>query len=339
MKKYKPVILLVIIFATFLVYPLYSNSTQYIEEDNYGKVIIQLVNPVTEEPVTESFLVFIYDSTNENFPVNLYRREQTNNQGKLELEMIPYTYYLQFFPEDLNSRYRQTPYPFCIKENERYTIKVETGKITYFKVKAGIGGILKVYLADMNNVRFNPQEKFSQKFEIKSIVSGEICETIDDGRDSLDDGELIVYRLFTGEYCIDIEFDGLGFERVIKKDIWVEEGKTTDVVINLDLNDSTGVEGFLTDAAGVPVYNSDICFGAIDVIPEDTIGFCAYTNKKGYYILKGMPEGKYFVTYGYKRKTNKGGFSCIYGYVDIKKDVFLHLDIQFKETISEMEKD
>ena len=49
-----------------------------------------------------------------------------------------------------------------------------------------------------------------------------------------------------------------------------------------------------------------------------------------------MPEGKYYLTYHYNSK-NQHSFGDIYGYLYIKKNVLLHMDLKFEKTIAEME--
>jgi hypothetical protein len=313
-----------------------------VETDQYGKVIGQIVDAETGEPVKESFSVVIYDSDiNSKLPSNIYRWwDKTDDRGKIELELPVYTFYLQFIPVSFTSKYSITKNPFCVEEKDRDVIKVEAGKITYFKKKIGLGGVLKIYLADMNDVRFNPQEKFNQKFKIKSIIGymgDSRCSEFDEGRDTLDDGELIVYRLFEGMYWTRIRFYGLGFNNFKKENILVEQGKTTEVTINLDLKDITGIEGFITDANGVPLEDAYILLAAINRAPGDTVGHKAVANKDGHYSLTGMPEGKYYLTYHHKTK-NGNSFGNIYGYIYIKKNVLLHMDFKFEKTMAEMEK-
>jgi hypothetical protein len=342
MKRHRSICVIGVIITLFGFSLLCSGHPDGVESDDYGKVIGQIVDPETGEPVKEPFYIYIYDSDiNSKYPDNLYQwGDETDDRGKFELELVPYTFYLQFNPVSSTSKYSQTKNPFCVEEKDRDVIKIEAGKITYFKKKAALGGVLKIYTADMNNIRFNPQEKFNQKFTIRSKISkiGEgICQWVDNGRDTLGDGELLVYRLFDGNYRIYIEFEGLGFTNSIKDNILVEPGKITEVIINLDLTDITGIEGFITDANGAPVENSYILFSAIDELPGYTIGFTAISNKDGYYRLTGMPEGNYHLTFNYDTKDGRT-IVKIYGYLYIKKNVLLHLDFKFEKTIAEMEK-
>jgi hypothetical protein len=341
MKRHRSILVIVVIGWIIILFGyslLYGGLQDGVEADDHGKVIGQIVAPETGEPVKEPFFINIFFSKDDKYPANLYRFfNETDNRGRIELELPPYIYYLQFYPLSSKSKYCMTPYPYSVEEKERDVIKVEPGKITYFKKKAIIGGILKLYIADMNNNRFNPQEKFTQKFNITSYITtdfyiGDVGES-----GALNDGEQIVYGLYEAIYRIDIEFEGLGFKDFKKDNILVEKGKTTEVIINLDLSDITGIEGVVTDAASVPVEEADISFAGIGISNDDTIRYKAFTNNDGYYKLTGMPEGKYFIIYYYS--TQKGRLiSNEYGYLVIKKNVLMHLDLQFEKTIAEMEK-
>jgi hypothetical protein len=332
MNKKKLLFLIALITGLSLC-PLLSN----VEKDIKGKVIGQLLDPVTGEPVNEAFYINIFDSKIKEFPASLFRWGiQTDDQGKFELQLEPYIYYLQFYPVSPKSKYCRTRYPYYLEEKDRNIIKVEAGKITYFAKKIDIGGILKLFIADMNNVRFNPQEKFSQKFNISCYFHNDFYVGGLGKVNDLNDGEQTVYGLYEGTYRIQIGFEGLGFKDYKKDNIVVESGKTTEVNINLDLADITGIEGEVTDAAGVPVEDADISLAAIGVSSDETIGYDAFTNKNGYYRLTGIPEGKYYITYYYTTEEIRL-ISIDYGYLEIKKNVLLKLDLQLKKTIGEME--
>jgi hypothetical protein len=231
-----------------------------------------------------------------------------------------------------------TPNPYRVEEKERDVLRVEPGKITYFKKKAIIGGILKLYIADMKDIRFNPQEKFNQEFNITSNIVTDFYIGGAGNSDDLNDGEETVYGLYEALYRIEVTFEGLGFKDFKKDNIKVEKGKTTEININLDLTNITGVEGVVTDSEGVPVEGALILFGPIEGSPDDTIGYKAITDKDGYYRLTGMPEGEYYLTYIYVRKIGNGTTGSPLGYFDAKKNELRHMDIQLKRTIAEMEK-
>jgi len=333
-------VLLVLFLGLFVSNPSAAKSQEegQLDSENFGKVIIQIVDQDTLKPVNEEFNIELYDSKKNIYPANLIETKTTDKNGRLTLELVPYIYYLQFYPTRGDSKYCVSPYPYLIKDEDRPAIKVEPGKITYFQKKVTAGGILKIYTADMNNVRFNPKDKFKQKFQINTFTnSNDLYIGVNEGQDDLNDGELTIKKLHPGVYWIRVKFRGLGYIDVEKNDITVYKEKITEVIINVNLADNTGIEGVLTDANGTPIDNGDLTFSPRD---REKIGqgFVAITDSNGYYKLSGMPEGSYYVWYGYNCKTKgKGSISAPYGYIEINKGILKNLNIQFKYTIEEME--
>ena len=115
----------------------------------------------------------------------------------------------------------------------------------------------------------------------------------------------------------------------------VETGKTTEVIINIDLTDNTGIEGIITDANGILLEDAGIGLSQIDDSIKGT--FSARTDKNGYFVLKGMPEGYYHLSYEYFKK----GIDLIsftgQGIIEIKKNVLKRLDIELKYLKEELE--
>ncbi len=303
------------------------------DKDNYGKVVGRIVDEDTEEQVHEKFTLYIYDSrSNENaFYIN--EVIQTDTQGNFSVELIPFVYYIMLVPDNDDSRYCELPVPYKLEEKKRYTVKVEKGKITIVQLRALIGGKIKIYTADLANTKINPRELFDQKFNLK--VSARSSMDSANGRgDDLNDGVLTLGRLYPGVFSVEVEFDGLGYPPLKKENILVEKGKTTEVLVNIDLNDNTGIEGILTDANGMAlVENASVGFSHRD--SETEIELNAYANKDGYYILKGMPEGYYYVSYNYYKKI--GMISFDYDIVEIKRGTILRVNIQYPYTKSEMD--
>jgi len=330
-------VFMVVLIGPFLgiAYPV--NEERW-DSENFGKVIIQIIDQDTLKPVNEEFSIELYDSKKNIYPANLIETKTTDKNGRLTLELVPYIYYLQFWPTPGNSKYCVSPYPYFIKAEDRPVIKVEPGKITYFQKKVTSGGILKIYTADMNNVRFNPQEKFKQEYHIGTFVNcNDIYIGVNVGQDDLNDGALTIKKLHPGVYWIGVEFRGLGYIDVEKNDITVYKDKITEVIINVNLADNTGIEGVITDANGTPLDNADLTFSPRDRAKIGQ-GFVAMTDSNGYYKIQGMPEGSYYVWYGYNCKTKgKGTISAPYGYIEIIKGILKNLNIQFKYTREEME--
>lgn len=298
--------------------------------DNYGKVIGQIVDQETGEPVNEVFRVIFYDSKSDGFVIDY---EKTDANGRFSLELIPNIYYISIFPMSENSKYCILPSPFKLNEEKRHKVKIEKGKITQIQLKALIGGGIKIYTADLSNVKFNPQEKFDQKFDITAFVKSPILIG-NAGKDDLNDGELTVGRLYQGIYSVEVKFEGLGFSTIRKDNILVEKGKVTDVLINIDLSDNTGIEGIVTDANGMALGGVSVTFTHKDL--KAKADYEAITNESGYYILKGILDGDYYMSYHYNKKV--GIISFIQkGVVEIKKNVLKRLDIQIQYTKNELD--
>jgi len=302
------------------------------EEDNYGKVIGQVIDAESGEPVNEAFQLIFYDHRGAEF---IKQYVETDTHGHFIEELFPYIYYVGLSPLSNNSKYCKPPSPFKLNEEKRHIVKIEKGKITEIQLKAFLGGSIRIYTADMSNTRFNPQEKFNLEFSIHTLLTSSIYESVDSGRDDLNDGELFVNKLHPGLYTIRVSFRGLGYQSIKKENILVEKGKTTEVLINIDLNDNTGIEGIITDANGVALEDAGIGLSPIDQLIKGDFG--VKTNKNGYFILKGMPEGYYHLSYEYYRK----GVDLIsfpgQGIIEIKKNVLKRLDIQLKYTKDELE--
>ena len=318
--------------------PIFGASGQEWDKDNYGRVIGQLVDEDTGEPVNEVFKVLFLDSKRDHYGFNIEQRDYTDESGRFVLELLPYIYYIEFFPKSRDSRYAHIPYPFKVEEKDRVTLKVEKGKITYAKIKAPLAGRLNIFMADMNNVKFNPSEIFSQKFRIVTSIAYPLHIGINYGRDDLDDdGQLTAGRLYPGVYSVNVRFEGLGYPAVKRENIIVEKGKTTEVLINIDLNDNTGLEGVVRDINGIPLEGVDILLGL------KTGKFTGYSvatsNENGRYEINGLPEGYYYLNIGVNKIKGYAVFSYKdHDEVEIKKGISSRLDISLEYAKDELEK-
>ncbi|MGD2090410.1 MAG: hypothetical protein PVH61_29830, partial [Candidatus Aminicenantes bacterium] len=97
MKRHRSILVIGFIIILFWYSLLCFGNQEGVETEQYGKVIGQIVDPETGEPVKEPFLVNIFYSKDDKYPANLYRCcNETDNRGKIELELPAYIYYLQF---------------------------------------------------------------------------------------------------------------------------------------------------------------------------------------------------------------------------------------------------
>lgn len=300
-----------------------------IDKDNYGKVVGRIVDEDTGEPVKEAFQLLFLDSDRDDYGFNVEAREKTTDRGTFEKKLLPHVYLIEFYPLAKNSRYCFFPYPFKLDEKERVVVKVERGKITVIQIEAPLGGTIKIYTVDQNNVKFNPSMTFNQKFKSQVDIHNPVYWPVHEGKDNLNDGEFIANMLYPGIYSLDVRFEGLGYPRVKIENILVEKGKATEVLVNFDLKDNTGIEGILTDVNGLALEGAYVGFTHNDM--ESGGDFGAYSNKNGYYQLKGMPVGYYYITYIYKKSVF---FDMM---VEIKKNVMIRGDFRFPSTKSEMD--
>lgn len=308
-------------------------------DDNFGKLIMQIIDPVTGKPVNEVFKVILYDSRNSGYPSNTIQTEETDNNGKIILKLMPYPYYFQIYPKSDQSNYSYSPYPFNLNIEERPLIKTEPGKITYLQKKATIAGSIHILLYDKNNNRINPAEIIKQKHEIVTTIASDFYINDHSGWDDLNDGELIAEGLYPGKYWIRVKFEGLGFPRIKRENIQVESGKQTIVNINLDVDDNTGVEGKVVDASGISMEGVIVTFSDVNQKKILSHSYNAYTDKSGYYKLIGMPTGLYKVSYNYFPK-NSEVISVDFdlkNLFELKKGMLLRIDIKCEKSLIELE--
>jgi len=303
------------------------------DKDNYGKVVGRIVDEDTGEPVKEAFQLLFLDSDRDQYGFNVEAKEKTTEQGTFEKKLLPHIYSIEFYPLAKDSRYCYFPYPFRLEEKKRVLVKMEKGKITVIQIEAPLAGTMKIYTADQNNVKFNPTTTFNQKFKSHVLPQSPVYWAVYVGKDDLNDGELTIDRLYPGTYSLEAWFEGLGYPSVKKENILVEKGKTTEVLINFDLNDNTGIEGVLTDANGMVLEGGSVGFTHKDI--DSGSDFDAYANKNGYYQLRGMPVGYFYVTYFYE--SEKRLHSVCHEMVEIKKNVMLRVDKQYPYTKAEMD--
>jgi hypothetical protein len=305
-----------------------------IDKDNYGKVVGRIVDEDTWEPVKEAFLLAFLYSDRDDYGFNIEDKLETTDQGTFEIKLHPNVYSIQFCPLAENSKYCIFPYPFNLEEKERVLVKVEKGKITVFQLEAPLGGTIKIYTVNQNNVKVDPSMIFNQKFKIQVDIHNPVYRGVNEGKDNLNDGEFIVNRLYPGTYSLEVSFEGLGYPEVKKENILVEKGKTTEVLVNINLNDNTGIEGILTDVNGVALATAYVGFVHKDIKGSGGF-FTAYADKNGYYQLKGMPEGYYYATFFYE--SEKKLHSVYDEILEIKKNVMLRVDKQYPYTKAELD--
>jgi hypothetical protein len=276
-----------------------SQEEEIPDRDYYGKVVIQVIDANTSEPVNEIFRVNFFDP----IKVSKLREDpfdtsslvwygKTNTKGRLIANLKPGTYYLQFIPESSESKYEYEPSPL-LSERNRQTVFVEDQKITEVFKKMHYGGKLKIVLVDPDGNKINPRVSFSPDVQISLDINSEYFDfgifnfvtltTFDltKGKDDLNDGEMVIGRLYPGKYHISIDFDSSGFKYKEMDNIEVFRNQTTTAEVIVDIFDKTGIEGYITDQNGTPLKDF---FVRID-------NAVAKTNQNGFYRIIGIDEG------------------------------------------------
>ena len=269
------------------------------DQDNYGKVVIQVIDAITSEPVKEVFRVNFFDSLRvmnlkEN-PFDTSSLEwygRTNIKGHLAANLKPGTYYLQFIPESSESKYEYEPSPL-LSDRNRQTVFVEAQKITEVFKKMHYGGKLKIVLVDPDGNKINPRLTFSPNAQISLDINSDYFDfgilpfvtltTFDltEGKDDLNDGELVVGRLYPGKYHISVDFGYSGYKYKEMDNIQVFRNQTTTAEVIVDIYDKTGIEGYITDTNGTPLKDFYVRIDNTE----------AKTNKNGFYRIVGIDKG------------------------------------------------
>ena len=264
------------------------------DKDNYGKIIGQVVDEETGEPVNEVFKVSFLDCSIAGHPKFLFRLE-SNKQGHFSERVKPGIYGLYFYPDSNTSRYCFEIEPDVDPEN-RKIIRVKAGQITKFIKKAKLGGVLKLILVDENgdriipNFLFNPEDMKIRPSVEYAQFPGVYASYHNKSGDRFHDGEITLYSLFPGKYYIEVYPTSMGYGPIFLKDVVVQSGQTKIQPVVMDLSDNTGIAGTITDTNGNPIKNALVLIKKND----DHQYFAGIrTDNNGYYKIIGLLEGMY----------------------------------------------
>ena len=296
------------------------------DADNFGKVVIQVFDKSTGEKVNEIFKVNFFNSLEAGNSSSFERFAKTNNKGYLVIKLKPGIYYLQFLPESCQSKYELEPSP-VVSEKNRQMIKVESGKITEVLKKANYGGKLKIILVDPTGRKINPKEEFYEDIAISTFLGSDgnfglflndvmSVRELTGKKDDLNDGEVVIGRLYPGKYDISISFGFLGIRKQEIKYIQVFRNQTTVKEIVLDVNASTGIEGYVMDHNGVPLKD-------LRVEIQDAKG---RTDKNGYYKIVGIDEGRHIISVYSSLVADDDIFINKSYYTEIVKNIIIRKD-------------
>lgn len=280
-----------------------TQEAEPLDEDNYGKVLIKVIDVNSLEPVKEIFRVNFFNSIKvlelREKPFDTSSLEwygKTDNKGHLITRLTPGVYYLQFIPKKSESKYEYEPSPL-LSERNRQQITVESYKITEVIKKANYGGKLNIILVDPNGKRINPQVDFFNDIKIKLIIDSEEYDfgifpvdtmtavKLTEGKDDLNDGEVVIGRLYPGKYKIEIDFGLLGYKHQHIMGIQISRNQTTITEVVVDINNNTGIEGIITDQNGNPLSNLYVNIDSTQT----------KTDQNGFYRIVGIDEGEHLM--------------------------------------------
>jgi hypothetical protein len=321
MKRKIFYVLLILVFGIRCTHLLNGVPKEEWDADNYGKVIGQIVDPETGDPVNEVFIIDFLDCNEIDTSINLLRRIRTNEKGFFSVDMKPFVYCLYFQPESKTSKYSFDPEP-AFMEKYKSVVKVEKGKITRFRKVATMGGKLKIRLVDTTGRLINPQLEFPKRAEISifvhsdNIVLPKSAANLSYDDDNMNDGEMIIHGLYPDTYSIEVDFSGLGFEGIKMENIQVEKNETTEVEVMVDPTDITGIEGTVLDKNGAIVKNVEVFLSPTFPIRGS---FETFTDQNGNYRLTGLPEGLCHINVAIMRAS----LIFLQGTVEIKKNILL----------------
>ena len=300
---------------------------KYWDGDNYGIVNGWIVDKMTGLPIDEKYSItfFPHDSKSPD-RVPYYLIVETDNnlyKSAFSKKLLPGTYYLNFESLSKNPKYSIEPHPFSEygKKGNRYTIEVKRGQITKVLKKVEKGGNLKINLVDAsgNKILFNqPHCNISSYIDSEIFRFGKYCESL--AKDDLLDGELIVKDLlYPASYDLKLSFGGCGIGTIIRENINVEKGNTTEIKIVIDLNNPTGLSGYVIDQNKIPIKDAEVH------VFSSNIEGSFITNTNGFYKIIGLKEGIYYLTVSIK--ISKGYFVKRYGEILIKEKNLVNRNI------------
>ncbi|MCP4155724.1 MAG: carboxypeptidase regulatory-like domain-containing protein [bacterium] len=244
--------------------------------DNYGKIVVQVIDPETNKPVKKKFGVAIFEYKAKEPLKAVYYVEETDEKGYWSKEVEAKTYEFGITPPPLSK------YCFGTKAD---LITVKRGQITKIVQKAEIGGSLRVVLVDPAGKKIDVKQFFLAERLLALRTHWNSSE-----KDTLNDSEMTFFNAPPGICSAELssDFSGVGYKKV--EDILIEKGKRTDY--NFVIDTTTGIEGRLIDKKGNPLEK--VC---VYLYSEDDKTSGNVTDKNGNYRVIGLKEGIYELKY------------------------------------------
>jgi protocatechuate 3,4-dioxygenase beta subunit len=104
---------------------------------------------------------------------------------------------------------------------------------------------------------------------------------------------MVITNLIPGLYDINAEFLKPGFGIIQGGTALVESRKTMEYKFVINIDENTGIQGYITDKNGGPLASAGVIL--FKYIKDQGIASCgdAITNENGYYKIVGIKEGIY----------------------------------------------
>ncbi len=249
------------------------------------------------------------------------KETKTDGKGRYRFENLePGDYRIEIRP----------PHPYCYKRKEQINkSEVIVLKKSEDRVCDGIleiGGSVRGFVYKAPGIPFNDV----------SIKIGSHYGSMGSGR-TKEDGSYFIGNLCASEdYIINFEHSISGHSYKFISGIEIKKGKSTQIEdIMFNLEEITGIEGNVKSSIdGKSLAKAKLGFFYIKKINHE-IFFCGegYTDKMGYFYMKNLKPGKYFISTWWpvenpKRnpKTGKPLYSA--GYVEMRNRKRFFIDVE-----------
>jgi hypothetical protein len=273
-----------------------------LDSDNYGIANVWIIDKVTGLPIDEKYLIgFVPQDSKDPDILPYYLRAETGSNSYksfASIKLPPGRYYLQFDSLSKKPKYCFDPPPYSEfgARGNRYTIEIGKGQITKVIKRVEKGGSLKIVLVDPsgNQIHFD-----LLKCDVSFYLDSEVFRFQKSSKsltdDDLLDGELVIKDiLFPAAYSIKIGFGSCGLGTVRKDNVKIEKGKTTEVMITINLNDTTGITGHLFDKNKIPIKGAEV-----DVTSGKIRG-SYITDSNGFFKILGLKSDTYYLNVSIK---------------------------------------
>ncbi len=292
--KTKLVLLTVVwVMAAFTAVEMLGNIQEEPDDDSFGKIIVQILNPESGNAIDEVFNIGFYDYQSKNLKRPMIHTAQTDEHGFFSGEIVEGKYYVWAGPASKKT-YTWEPYSFYTNQGPGCNINVVKGKITKVFKKAFYGGNLKIILLEPSGQKLDVENVLgNQKFDvsIEHLESNtELFET-SKMNPSTDKREFLFKNVSSGHYSIKFSSSSNVVGDKVKG-IIVEAKKTTEY--NYIIHTNTGVEGIVKNENGLPVEDVHIVIRGKQGL---NIYASTFSNGDGYYKIIGLKEGNYEMHY------------------------------------------